>query len=454
MYHFHVVDQNKSSGGYSTDTQMRAIPAEVFAPVVVLSQVVSRHPVEPQEDFDCGQGIITTQEQDVLNESDYVIESSLAQGMSKALSLIPEEQNSSLHPPLRVWDEELQVKSTSAFGNQLNVNTDLSSYLPHHQCDERIATQSNEEELSMLARVERMGLRSIETPQSPIDYDVISNSSSVVETYSDVEMSEESDCDSVILLDSSSAEDLEELFCAAEEAYPTMKQFGSNFAAVDSIRPGERFKLLTRITGLLPHQSRLENLLVAFCEECRHIWDYHNFIHSVGHPRNRPRESVDCEDEECDWGAINYLCSEKDHDRNMKMITELDNYNMDAIESDDRVVMDWSYSYICPMCTSRGIPEDLCILKPSFFFRLHTEMDTKCLHILASGRHAEYFLGTKADHVLRSPEIWQRAEQRIVKLLESQQPLTLALLRYEEKPEEIYLENTINVYASNHLLPW
>ena len=422
---------------------MRAIPAEVFAPVSVLSQAVSRHPVQPQElapieDFDCGQVITSTQEKDVLNAPDDVIESSLAQGMSIALSPITEEQYSSPRPPFRAVDEELQVKSNSEGGNQL-----------------RNVTQSNEEELSMLARVERMHLSSIETPQSPINYDAISNASSVVGTNPDVEMSEESDCDSVILLDSSSGEDLEELFCAAEEACPTMKQFGSNFAAVkSSVRPGERFKLLARITGFLPNQSGLENLLVAFCEECSHMWDYHNFIHSVSQPRNRPRESADCEDEECDWGAINYLCSEEDHDRTMKMIAESDDYKMDAIECDDRVVMDRSYSHICPMCTSKGIPEDLCILKPSFFFRLHAEMDSKCLHILASGRHAEYFLGTKADHVLRSPEIWKRAEQRIVKLLDSQQPLTLALLRYEEKPEEFYLENTRNIYASNHLLPW
>lgn len=292
-------------------------------------------------------------------------------------------------------------------------------------------------------------MRSNVTPQFPIDYDSI-----VEENYPDVEISEESDCDSVILLDSSPVEDLEELFCAAEKACSQGNQFVSDFSAIESIRSGERFKLLARITELLPNQSGLDNLLFAFCEECRQMWDYHDFIHSVGHPRNRPRKSVDCEDKECEFGAINYLCCEKDHDRNMKIIVESDDYNMETIESDDSVVMDRTYSYICPTCTSNGIPEELCILKPSFFFQLHAETNSKCLHIFASGRHAEYFLGTKADHVLRSGEIWKRAEQRIVKLLESQQLLTLALLRYEEKPDEFYLENTKNVYASNQLLPW
>ena len=139
----------------------------------------------------------------------------------------------------------------------------------------------------------------------------------------------------------------------------------------------------------------------------------------------------------------------------MHLLIETDYPNMDAFESDDSVTMDRSYSFICPMCKSRGIPHVLCALKPSFFFRLHaTGNDSKCLHILASGLHAEYFLGTKADHVLRSEEIWKRAEKRIAKLVGSKKPLVLALRRYEANPDEIYLENTINVYSSNHLLPW
>ena len=139
----------------------------------------------------------------------------------------------------------------------------------------------------------------------------------------------------------------------------------------------------------------------------------------------------------------------------MHLLIETDYPNMDAFESDDSVTMDRSYSFICPMCKSRGIPHVLCALKPSFFFRLHaTGNDSKCLHILASGLHAEYFLGTKADHVLRNEEIWKRAEKRIAKLVENKQPLVLALRRYETNPDEIYLENTRNVYSTNQLLPW
>ncbi len=433
------------------------------------------------------------------------------------------------HPTFRAVNEILEIR-TNCLGdgpesdneNQLNISIDAPLFRPrqgdgdHRVCLE-VTSKSHESEMSMVTTsnftrtrykkvVERItsfgddrreelvltisgdksnrdfedgsirkmvcrGIVDQRTPKSPQSrHCSSSSSSSVVEICQDeIQMSQESDGDSVLLLDPAS-QDLEKLFCAVEQAQPVVKHLGGNLAEIDTIEPGEHFRMSVRIKEFLPKQPNddvagLKSLLIAYCEECNHLWQYNHFIGSISqrvmHPRNRPLVSAENEDDECDWGAINYLCAEEDHTRNMLLLTESEFPNIDAFEYDDNVTMDRSYSFICPMCKSRGVPDTLCALRPSFFFRLHATQNTghdsnnsNCLHILASGRHAEYFLGTKAEHVLRSQEVWKRAEQRIAKLVQSKQPLTLALRRYEANPKEIYLENTKNVYSSNHLLPW
>ncbi len=196
------------------------------------------------------------------------------------------------------------------------------------------------------------------------------------------------------------------------------------------------------------------------------LWQYNQFIDSVSdrvmQRRTLPPTST-IQDDGSDYIVVNYLCSREEHTRNMRLLVE-DTPNIDDYEYDENVFLERSYHYICPFCDSRKIPHSLCTLKPSFFLRMHvteksianadSESPTECLHILATGVHAEYFLGTKADHVLRSQVVWKRAEQRIAKLVESKQPLTLGLIRRESNPNEICLEFTKTVFASNHLLPW
>lgn len=283
-------------------------------------------------------------------------------------------------------------------------------------------------------------------------------------------LSQDSDTDSVVSLDTAT-QDLEKLFCAVEEAHAAEQvvKHLDNLAQKHTIKPGERFRITARISELLPKQSTtsssaLDSLLVAFCEKCNHLWQYYHFIDSISRRVNPSRNpflsSTESEIDDFDSGVINYLCDEEEHDRNMHLLAECENPDIlaDVFEIDENVFMDRSYVYICPMCKSRGIPDTLCALKPSFFFWLHATENiaenSTCLHILASGRHAEYFLGTKADHVLRSQDVWKRAEQRVAKLVQSKQPMTLALRRYKNAPDEIYLEYTKNVYSNNHLLPW
>lgn len=196
----------------------------------------------------------------------------------------------------------------------------------------------------------------------------------------------------------------------------------------------------------------------------RSLWQYNQFIDSISdrvmQRRNLPPTST-TQDDGSDNIVLNYLCSREEHTRNMTLLVE-GKYNIDDYEYDEIVPLDKSYSYICPLCDSRKIPHSLCTLKPSFFLRMHVTEESKtnsggeptmeCLHVLATGVHAEYFLGTKADHVLRSQEIWKRAEKRIIKLLESQQPLTLGLI--QRAPNEFCLEFTKIIFAANHLLPW
>ncbi|XP_057381586.1 uncharacterized protein LOC130704126 [Daphnia carinata] len=301
-----------------------------------------------------------------------------------------------------------------------------------------------------------------------------SSSDSIVEIVQEnccEEMSQESDMESIVILDPLSQMDLEKIFCAVEEAH-FAKKYLQNLEEMNIVQPGDRFRITARICELLPKACLpasddpvgLKSLIVAFCLECRHLWQYNQFIDSVSErvwqPRTQPSASS-VEDGETENVVINYLCSREDHARNIRMLID-GSSSIDDYEFDENIFLDRSYDYICPLCNSNGISHSLCTLKPSFFFRVHAtqliekinSQNSTCIHILASGIHAEYFFGTKADHVLRSKDIWNRAEQRISKLVQNQQPLTLGLLRCQDNPSEILLEFTKNVFAVNHLLPW
>ena len=164
-----------------------------------------------------------------------------------------------------------------------------------------------------------------------------------------------------------------------------------------------------------------------------------------------------------DDDVINYLCSEEEHAANLQLLLDSDNPDIEegAYEDDDSCYIDYSYAFVCPSCKSQGLPDVLCQLEPSFFFWLHVSQDeppvsgagARCLHIMATGIHAESFMGTKADMVCRSQEIWKRAERRSRQLMQvaAQRPLTFGLRRSLNQPDEIYLENTWVVYGSKHL---
>ncbi|KAK4014816.1 hypothetical protein OUZ56_027326 [Daphnia magna] len=306
------------------------------------------------------------------------------------------------------------------------------------------------------------------------DSDGSSGSDSIVEIVQEnscEEMIQESDMESIVILDPLSQMDLEQIFCAVEEAH-LAKKYLQNLEQENIVLPGDRFRITARISELLPKACfpdsddpiGLKSLIVAFCLECRHLWQYNQFIGSVSEQVRQPRAQPSVSSVE-DGGSenvvINYFCNPEEHSRNIRMLID-GSSSIDNYEYDENVFLNRRYDYICPLCNSNGISHSLCTLKPSFFFRVHAtqliekinSQNTACIHILASGIHAEYFLGTKADHVLRSQEIWKRAEQRISKLVQNQQPLTLSLLRCQDNPNEICLEFTKNVFAVNHLLPW
>ena len=298
------------------------------------------------------------------------------------VSYIESSLGASPHPAFRAVSEVLDIKTRcgsvdcSDTENQVNVSIDVPLFRPRRgEGDQRVcievASESNTCELSVVTKSNFRGTRyekvverstsigddrreelclivrdnkpncenasirkrknSVQmVDQRPpksrkfLDYSSSSSSSVVEICQDDVQLSQESDNDSIVLLDPAS-QDLEKFFCAVEEAQSTTKHFGCNLEEVrDSVEPGERFKLTARINELLPKQpsddiAGLKSLLIAFCDECSHVWQYHHFINSfserVIHPRNRPLNSAESEEEECDFGAINYLCSEEDHDR-------------------------------------------------------------------------------------------------------------------------------------------
>ena len=154
------------------------------------------------------------------------------------------------------------------------------------------------------------------------------------------------------------------------------------------------------------------------------------------------------------------MCSEEDHDRNMEELINNDNADLRRYENDENVFLDKTFMFTCPSCKLQGLPDALCRLEPTFIFQLHLTNLTNqtnnqsCLHVKAFGIHAEYFLGTKADHVLRSPEVWKRANSRLAKLAESRVPIVLNLRKNSNPPYEVHLEDTLVVYGSYHILPF
>lgn len=106
-----------------------------------------------------------------------------------------------------------------------------------------------------------------------------SSSDSIVEIVQDDycgEMSEESDKESIVILDPLSQMDLEKIFCAVEEACLAKKSL-QNLTEERIMLPGDRFRITARICGLLPKPclpvsddpAGLKSLIVAFCLECR-----------------------------------------------------------------------------------------------------------------------------------------------------------------------------------------
>lgn len=293
------------------------------------------------------------------------------------------------------------------------------------------------------------------------------NRSCSVMEVSDEEISQESDKASVIELDPLS-QDLEKFFCDVEKSSPLVNDC-TDLADAAKFEVDDCFRITARIVELLPKQSPnetkvdLKNILVAFCPECKHLWQYNHFINSVSHrisksrnPRKMPGKNSTNGDSAWNKNAVvNYLCCEEEHTGVMLSLADSPYPNFEAFEWDDLIFKDYSYSFICPMCKLHGIPDVLCKLEPSFFFWLHLTQVTKessnCFHVLASGVHAEYFLGTKADYVLRSSDIWKRTEERILKLLQSQKPITLSIRRRASSTYEVCLENTYVVYSSYHL---
>lgn len=276
------------------------------------------------------------------------------------------------------------------------------------------------------------------------------------------------DAESIIMLDPASQFDMEKVYRAVEEAALRYSKV-ERLEDIDSFMPGEHFRITTRIKDLLPknhsqgEQSNLENLLVGICPECKHVWEYRAFKSSFSQNARRsrlpPREAVSSPEDEEIIGVINYLCSEEAHDENMKRLAESEHPDIASYDYDENIFMDQSFVFVCPMCKSHGIPDTLCQLKPSFFFWIHLTEKLKngwkgCLHVMASGIHAEYFLGTKADHVLRSAEIWEKTEARIAKLINHEEPITLVICQSPDSLDEFYLEHTYVVYSEKHVLPW
>ena len=269
----------------STDREMRNIASTVFAPVSEDNEVASQVSSPVSQVLVSFDGMsfdpaIASTQKTILQEIPPSSNQPMAPEDKKATSL-----SVSLHPTFVAVNEVNQTRHGSGDGREAERNVGIDPLCSPRRDD--------------------------------------SSSSSVVEIFQDdIQMSQESDSDSVVALDSVS-QDLEKFFCAVEEAQSTTKHFGFNLEEVDFVQPGERFKLTVRINELLPKQTSddiagLKSLLVAFCEECSHLWQYNHFINSVAservvHPRNS--ESTGSEEKESDFGAINYLCSEEDHYR-------------------------------------------------------------------------------------------------------------------------------------------
>lgn len=160
--------------------------------------------------------------------------------------------------------------------------------------------------------------------------------------------------------------------------------------------------------------------------------------------------------------VFNYLCSEEEYRQNLQRWSSAEGQD-GGYQMDELLHLDYSFAFVCPMCKSDGVPDVLCQLEPSFFFWIHIEQEGGgCLCLLAAGVHAEYFLGTKADHVCRSEEVRQCARDRLDRLIasvdESNLVLNLGVRKVSssagDQTGEFHLEDTFLVYDSRHILPW
>ena len=274
--------------------------------------------------------------------------------------------------------------------------------------------------------------------------------------------------DSIIVYNPESQTDIDAFFSRPPETDVYLRALAES-AGVD---PGARFRLNARILALQPHKPagfdlvRLEDLLVAFCSLCRRVWQFCHFSKSTSDRPRRQRPQSQQEDHQSvtyDDGShlLNYIdCSEEEYRDNLARLHSSetgDNFAgaLTSFDRDESCGLDYSYVYVCPSCKKDGKPDVQCQLQPSFFFWLHVQHGDSCLHVMASGVHAEYFLGTRADHACRSERVWAKAKVRIERLLSAakENPLTLGI-RKSATDKEFYLENTFGVYSSRHILPW
>ena len=497
-------DRLLSSGEYSTEKAMVEMPSDVFCsfelemtswslaqsdlenkrrnhlPKPSDSQVLASQPENvissaDINDISFGQVVTSTQKQDQyidISNAQSLFTSNMESigklAKTAASADVAEPTDSSPNPTYRAVEEVLDIRtrnsSTSPVESHRKIAAveTLTSTSKRCGSNGRLLQQYTTREAHPRAvkdatyLVEKAAL-----PKRKLkNHEEVNETSRLQITEMITDASQDSDEESIIVFNPSSQLDFEKFFDTVEtlgnEKMCRLKSLGD----VQSIAPDSEFQFRAYLTDILPRCSdgalaSLENLLIAFCSECKRIWQYSHFKDSTSRRVRRRKKAENTRRENLGNQVINYLCSEEEHERNLHLLMK--DTVTDSFEYDEECHIDYSYAYVCPLCKLEGVPDSLCQLEPSFFFWLHVtkEEEDDCLHVMASGIHAEYFLGTKADHVCRSPDIWKRADERRRKLLEfgAQQPFDFCV-RKSLVPKELYLENTFVVYSSKHLLPW
>jgi len=333
--------------------------------------------------------------------------------------------SSSPHPKFRAIEEVLEIRtncSQSTVGDDFrSIPTD--SPLVHSQSAQddllvneemiiessvvrRIQHRENKVESPQQQRVAEVIKRKAESPVAPATSKKKKRNASSSSDSSITDVMSDSD-ESIIELVPSSQLDLEHQYRLVEESITVPDPFVMTMTEVEAIQPGGRFRISTSIKSMTSinqqtsRQTDLENLLVATCFECNHIWQYRHFKNSISERVKRQRRisssDNDYEDDETHGGAYNYLCSEETHARNMTKLVETgDSKGLEYDVLD--CFIDRSFVFVCPECKSFKKPDCLIQLVPSFFFRLHANSlqdESKCLHILATGVHAVNFFFLK-----------------------------------------------------------